>query len=160
MRLNVCTRLHREASITISSPRDTTDAFNIRLEYKPVLSRFVGGYPSPYISAPQSQNNWKSLIAKDVAAIEAYLDIQGRDAKREPWLIPRPKRHRFFIILTHICSSHPRAIPAVAQFLALLPPGYTYPHIWAGPIAFVQCIPSSYQDTGCREVFPRCPFPY
>ncbi len=115
MRLNVCTRLDREASITISLPRDTTDAFNIRLEYKPVLSRFVGGYPSPYISGPQSQNNRKSLIAKEVAAIEAYLDLQGRDAKREPWLIPRPKRHRFsnfdsYLFLSSLRYSSSRAI--------------------------------------------------
>lgn len=119
-------RLDREASVTISLPRDTTYEFDILSEYEPVLSRFVGGYPSPCISVPQSQNKLKSLMFKEVAAIEAYLDLQDRDAKREPWLIPRPQRHCFLQFLTDICSIHPRAIPAVTQFLALLPPGYAY----------------------------------
>ncbi len=88
------------------------------------MSRFVGGYPLPHISAPQSQNNLKSLMAKEVAAIEAYPDLQDKDVKRQPWLILQPQRHRLLQILTDICSIDPRAIPVVMRFLALLPPGY------------------------------------
>ncbi len=68
--------------------------------------------------------------------------------------------NRFLRFLTDICSIDPRAIPAVTRFLALLLPGYVcIPSAHrAGRIASVQCISSSYKDTGCREVFPSAPF--
>ncbi|KAK0472998.1 hypothetical protein IW261DRAFT_1570364 [Armillaria novae-zelandiae] len=61
-------------------------------------------------------------MSHDVAAIECYLT---KDRKREPWLICSHQRRPFLQFLTDLCTDLPHAIPVVARYLALLPPGYT-----------------------------------
>ncbi|KAK0491959.1 hypothetical protein EDD18DRAFT_530608 [Armillaria luteobubalina] len=84
-----------------------------------LLHRRMHGYTSPrIIKSPEER---KARISHDVAAIECYL---AKDPKREPWLICSLERRPFLQFLTDICTALPHAVPVVARYLALLPPGY------------------------------------
>ncbi|KAK0231740.1 hypothetical protein EDD85DRAFT_956554 [Armillaria nabsnona] len=89
------------------------------LAFQLLLHRRMRGYNSPRII--ESHEERKTRMSHDVAAIESYL---AKDPKREPWLIHSNQRRPFLQFLTDICTALPHAIPVVAQYLALLPPGY------------------------------------
>ncbi|SJL15014.1 uncharacterized protein ARMOST_18495 [Armillaria ostoyae] len=89
------------------------------LPFQLLLQRRMHRYASPRIL--ESHEERKPRISHDVAAIESYL---AQDPKREPWLIHSNQRRPFLQFLTDICTALPHAIPVVAQYLALLPPGY------------------------------------
>lgn len=92
--------------------------FQLLLQYR------MRGYLLSCLS--ESREKLNDRMRQDVVAMKVYLNIQGKDANREPWLIPPPQRRHFLQFLTDICTFHPHAIPIFARYLSLLPPGYVY----------------------------------
>ncbi|PBK99813.1 hypothetical protein ARMGADRAFT_1059839 [Armillaria gallica] len=92
--------------------------FQLLLQYR------MRGYLSSCLS--ESRKKLNDRMAQDVAAMNGYFDLQGKDANREPWLISPPQRRHLLQFLTDICIFHPHAIPIFARYLSLLPPGYAY----------------------------------
>ncbi|KAK0457736.1 uncharacterized protein EV420DRAFT_1547068 [Desarmillaria tabescens] len=97
------------------------------LPFQLLLQRRMHGYTSPRVI--ESHETRKGRMHQDVAAIKAYL---AKDPKREPWFIHSNQRRPFLQFLTDICTALPHAI-SVAQYLALLPPGYA--HLSSAPQA-------------------------